>query len=137
MLTQTSDTIIRQLEQTPGVKTVGEWAGDVEDLLKKPHNLPSLHLIYGGGVFGKGPVAMGSKIAGADQTWTVIVLSKNLRSRQDGALEAYTLIEAVRGALTKFAVAGGWLWPEREALIFAERGILGYGIDFTLSTETE
>lgn len=140
MLTETSDAILARLGAIPGINHTGEWAGEIEDLLKQPHKLPAAFVIYGGSGFGNGPVAMGTAIAPAAQSWSVILIAKNLRSRAEGALEAYAYIERIRaaaaaGGLTKFPVADGWLWPEREELISAKGGVLVYGIDFTLETE--
>lgn len=140
MLTEVSDVVLEALRAMDRFQQLGEWAGEVEDLLKSPHKLPAAFLIYGGCGFGEGPVAIGTAVASAAQVWTVVLLSKNLRSRGDGALEAYAHLEAIRapaaeGGLRRLAVPGGWLWPKREGLVSAKGGVLVYGIDFTLEGE--
>ncbi len=135
MLTEVNDQILAQLESLRVFKRVDIYAGEAEDLLKKATKLPGAFLVYGGAIYPDGPIALGTSIAATVQTWTVILLSKNLRSEGDGALECYTYIEQIREALTKFAVGGGWLWPVREELLLAEKGSLAYGLDFILETE--
>jgi len=135
MLTEANDLILAQLDALGVFKSVDIYVGDAEDLLKKAAKLPGVFLVYGGAVYIDGPVTLGTDIAATAQTWTVILLSKNLRSKGDGALECYTYIEQIRDALTKFAVGDGWLWPVREELLLAEKGSLAYGLDFILETE--
>ena len=132
MLTETSDAITKHLRSIAGIQHVGEWSGDVEELLRVVHPIPSLHLVYTGAKFGDAPAAIGTKIAPHAMVWTVVLLSKNLRSHAAGALEAYAHIEAVREQLIKFQVPAGWLWPTREGLIAAKGGLLAYGLDYTI-----
>ena len=53
MITEAQDLIITRLETIEAVKQVDAWQGDIEDLLKKPQNMPALWVIYQGCVFGK------------------------------------------------------------------------------------
>ncbi|MDH3998906.1 MAG: DUF1834 family protein [Desulfuromonadales bacterium] len=135
MLTQSSDLILQQLKSIDGLKTVKEYVGDPEALLKKPAKLPGAFLVYGGASYKPDPVALASDGAAAKQSWTVILLSKNLRSETEGALECYAYLEQIRAALTKFSVGDGWLWPLKDELLLAEKGALAYGLDFILETE--
>lgn len=137
MLTATSDAIVTALKTLIGIQLVGEWAGEIEDLLKTVQPLPSLHVVYAGAKFAGEPSALGSRSAPHQMVWTVVLLSKNLRNPGTNALEAYAHIEAVRAKLIKCPVADGWLWPVREGLILAKNGILGYGLDYLVESETE
>lgn len=136
MLTQVSDAIVARLKAIEGIRHAGEWAGQIEDLIKTSQVVPSVHVIYAGSQFEAAPLAIGTRIAPHRQAWSIVLLSKNLRSRADGALEAYSLIEQVRESLIKFAVPGGWLWPQREGLILARNGLLGYGLDYSVQART-
>ncbi len=136
MITETSDEILARLKEIPGVKTFGEWVGQVEDLLKKPHLLPSLHVVYNGAKF-SAPEIIGDNVAPHRMGFAVILISRNLRSRQSGALDCYQIIESVRAKLIGYQTTAGWLWPEREELVSAEKGILAYGLEYTIDTETE
>ncbi len=137
MLTEISDALEARLRaQVTGLKTIGVWVGDVEDLVKQPQRLPSAHVIYAGGQFGD-PAALGAEAVEVSQSWTVILLGQSLKSRRDGAEGIYPLIEAIRTALTRFDTGHGYLMPASESLIHADKGLLGYGIDFVTDTETE
>ncbi len=137
MLVEASTAIESRLAgNIPALRTVDVWEGEVEELLKKPHLMPSAHVIYGGCQYGE-LVNLGGTIVAAVQTWSVILLGKNLKSRKDGAQGIYPLIEEIRAALTKFDTGYGYLMPAAENLIVAQGGLLGYGLDFTLETETE
>jgi len=138
MLTDISDAILKHLELVPELKTREPWAGDVEDLLKKPHGFPSAHLIYSEGRFGeKENLGIGQLQAPWTQRWTLILMTRNLRSRAQGGLEGYELLERIREHLTGFNTGGGYLWPLSESLIEASGGVLAYGLEFINDTETE
>lgn len=136
MLTEINDAIIEALEQIQDVSKVGEWVGEVEELMKMAQPTPSLHVVFAGRKYAAEPVAIGSKSAVTDMAWTVVLLSTNLRVRETGALEAYALIEKVHDRLDKHAVPGGWLWPKYDGIISARNGILGYGLDFIVLAQT-
>ncbi len=136
MITETSDAILSRLKEIPGIKTFGEWAGQVEDLLRKPQLLPSLHVVYNGAKFSPQEI-IGGNVAPHRMNFAVILISRNLRSRQSGALACYQIIESVRAKLIGYQVAAGGLWPVEEELISASKGVLAYGLEYTIDTETE
>jgi hypothetical protein len=135
MIETIQDAIITQLLKITGVGSVGVWQGDVEDLLKTPQRLPALNVIYQGAEFDEKKV-VGINRADHRMDFLIVLVSKNLKSRDAGASEAYTIIEAVRNYLIGHQISPyGWLWPVREDLVMAEGGLLVYGLNYRLKTE--
>lgn len=135
MLDEINDAIMTQLATIAGVATVGEWTGDIEELLGHAHGLPSLHLVYAGCEYGAKEI-IGADVAPVKMAWSVVVMAKSLRSRQQAAASCYGLIEAVRAALIGFDTGAGWLWPLRETLVATRKGVQVYGLDYEIDTET-
>lgn len=132
MLTTISEDILDQISGITGVKSVGTWAGDVQDLLKAPQNLPGVYLIYQGAQI-SAPVAMGANAADLKTRWMVVVVTVSLKSPSQAAETAWNIIEDVRLALIGHQVSTyNKLWPEDEELLFAENGIMVYGLTYTL-----
>jgi hypothetical protein len=134
MIETIQDAIIGQLEKITSAATVGVWQGDIESLIKTPQRLPALHVIYQGADFEE-KVVIGLNRADHTMIFLVILISKNVKSRETGAAASYTLIEGVRSYLIGHQVAPyGFLWPLKEDLILAEGGILVYGLTYRLRT---
>lgn len=134
MIETIQDAIITQLETIPGVVSVGAWQGDIDDLLKTPQRQPALHVIYQGANFEE-KMTVGGDQPGLMVDFLVVLVGKNLRSRDAGATACYTIIEAVRDKLIGYRVAGyDILWPISEELIHAEGGILVYGMNYRMDT---
>lgn len=133
MLVEIQDTITAALEGLPELKTTGIWQGDVEDLLKSAHKLPSAHVILSGAEFG-GPenTTIGATVAPAEMLWSVVIISQNLRDRKSGAVDSLGLIELVLARLTRLDTGHGWLWPAQVQLIGAESGKSAYGFHFVV-----
>jgi len=132
MIEDTQDDIIAQLETITAVKTVGAWQGDIEDLLKQPQKLPSLHVIYQGASFETYEQAGDRPNLAMD--WLIVLVGKSLKSREAGAVSCYTIIEAVRSALINHQVEEyDFLRPVKEDLILAEGGVLAYGLTYRMS----
>ena len=51
MIEEIQDDIIERLMMIDGVATVSAWQGEIDDLLKTPQRMPSLHVIYQGADF--------------------------------------------------------------------------------------
>lgn len=132
MLSTISDDILTQLATITAAKSTGLWAGDTQTLLKAPQNLPGLYLLYQGGKI-SAPVTMGTTAADYVTSWMVVVVASSLKSPGDGAETAWGLIEDVRSALIGHQVSTyNKLWPENEELLFAENGVIVYGLTYTL-----
>lgn len=95
MIETIQDAIITQLEKITGVVSVGVWQGDIEDLLKSPQRLPALNVIYSGADFEEKKL-IGTNRADHQMDFLIVLVSRNLKSREAGASGAYTIIEAVR-----------------------------------------
>ena len=136
MIQDIIDGILTALEGTPGVVgEIDQWAGDIAALAKKPKRLPALWVIYDGADFKDREVADDVEAAHTMQ-FTVLLLAKNHRSREDGAEACHTIIEAVRPRLIGliFADYDAELWPVRERLIDASGPLLVYGLSYRLAT---
>jgi phage gp37-like protein len=134
MIETIQDAIITELEKIDGVKTVGVWQGDIDDLLKAPQRLPALHVIYQGADFEEKTV-IGINRADHRMDFLIVLAARNLKSREAGASGAYTIIEAVRNYLIGRQISPyGWLWPVKEDLVMAEGGLLVYGLNYRLKT---
>ena len=126
--------IITQLQKITGVPSIGVWQGEIDDLLKSPQRLPALDVIYQGANFEDKKV-IGLNRADHQMDFLIVLVSRNLKSREAGASEAYTIIEAVRNYLVGHQISPyGWLWPVREDLVIAEGGLLVYGLNYRLRT---
>ena len=98
MIETIQDDIITQLQKITTAASVGVWQGDIEDLLKSPQRLPALNVIYHGADFDEKKV-IGTNRADHQMDFLIVLVSRNLKSREAGASEAYTIIEAVRNYL--------------------------------------
>ena len=132
MLTTISSDILLQLAAVSGVKSTGLWVGDIQELLKAPQNLPGLYLMYQDGKF-TAPMTMGANYADIATQWMVVVIASSLKNAADAAATAWGLIEGVRTKLIGHQVSTyNKLWPESETLLFAENGVLVYGLTYSL-----
>jgi len=136
MIETIQDAIIAQLEKIDTVGgRVGVWQGDVEDLLKTPQRLPCLAVIYLGADFDAKKV-LGVNRADHTMDFLIVAIAKNVKSREEGASTAYTIIEDVRSYLIGFKVSPyGFLWPVKEDLVLAAGGLLAYGLNYRIRTE--
>lgn len=135
MIKEIQDSIILKLKEIPEAKTVDVWQGDIEDLLKTPQKMPALWVIYQGCTFNAKEI-IGANIAPHDMTFLVVLINRNLKGHKSGSEECYTIIEKIRDALIEHDTSYGWLWPVKEDLIIVESGILGYGIEYKIETNT-
>lgn len=134
MIETIQDAIITELQKITGGPAVGVWQGDIEDLLKSPQRLPALYVIYQGADFEEKRV-IGLNRADHTMIFMVVLIAKNVKSREAGAAASYTIIEAVRSYLIGHQIAPyGFLWPVKEDLILAEGGILVYGLTYRVKT---
>jgi phage gp37-like protein len=132
MIETIQDDIITQLEKISGIKSVGVWQGDIDDLLKSPQQLPALAVIYQGADFDE-KRNMGENRARHQMDFLIVVIQRNLKSREDGASSAYTIIEAVRNYLIGHWVNPyGYFWPVKEDLLSAGGGFLVYGLSYRM-----
>ncbi|MFA6290228.1 MAG: hypothetical protein WC637_00525 [Victivallales bacterium] len=129
MLETIQDDIITELEEIEGIKTVGAWQGDVEALLKMPQKMPSLHVIYQGAKFEPFDQVGSPSISSMD--FLIVLVAQNLKSRKEGSVDSYKIIEAVRDKLIGHQVADyDFLRPIQEDLLMAEGSILAYGLTY-------
>jgi len=136
MIDSIQSDIMTELAKVSGVVTAGVWQGDIDELLSTPQRLPALFVIYQGAEFEEKKV-IGSNRADHRMDFLVVLVCRSLKSRGEGALTAYDIIEAVRNALIGHQVgAHGWLWPVKEDLIMAEGGLLVYGLTYRMNTQT-
>ena len=134
MLETVQNQIILQLRKISAVKSVGVWQGETEDLLKSPQRLPALSVIYQGAEFNPKKV-IGVNRADYQMDFLILLISKNLKSREEGTSDAYTIIEAVRNYLIGHRIDPyGSLWPISEELVLAEGGLLVYGLNYRMET---
>jgi len=114
---------------------VTQHAGDIEALTSQPRRLPALWVLYDGAQF-SGRDTVGDDRAEHVMRVTVVLLASSHRSRADAAESAYTIIEAVRDALTGLEVSPhGELWPDREQLIDVEGALQIYAMTYAMTTE--
>ena len=136
MIIETSNTILAQLRTIDGPKTIDDWGGEIDDLISQVAKLPAIFLLYSGAQFAP-KQGIGSNRASHTDNWTVVVIDKNLRSKDAAAVDCYELIEQVRSKLIGFDSGNGYLWPVSEALIHSEKGKMVYGLEYLTDTETE
>lgn len=136
MISEFEDDIIEQLKTISGITEVDLYVGDVEDIIKQPHRMPALHVLYQGGDFLKDRV-IGSNQAKLTGEFLVILTSRNVRSTVAGAGSCYSIIESVRSKLIGHVIGNnGYLWPVSEDLLFSKKGILCYGLKYEIKTGT-
>lgn len=124
--------IMERLRAIEGVAEVDAWQGDIEELLKQPKRLPALYVIYQGAEFEEKKV-IGANVARHRMEFLVVLVAKNLRSRSEGALTCYGIIEAVRAQLIGHIVEPhGMLWPVSEELIVVVNGVQVYGLNYRM-----
>lgn len=135
MIQDIIDSIETALTGTTGiVGEIAQFAGDIGDLVKKPKRLPALWIIYDGADFNAREVVDGD-YAGHTMQFTIVLLAKNHRSREDGAEACHAIIEAVRAKLIGLLIGTyGELWPVRERLIDASGPLLVYGLSYSIKT---
>lgn len=135
MIETIQDDMIAQLAKISDVKIVGVWQGDIDDLLKQPQRLPSLHVLYTGAAFDEKRNLGGENRARHQMDFLVVLCSRNLKSRAEGATSAWTILESVRNYLIGHNVSPyGYFWPVKEELLLAEGGLLAYGLTYRMET---
>jgi len=134
MIQEIIDAITTALAGTAGiVGDVGQYAGDIGDLVKKPKRLPALWVIYDGADFQDREVE--AIVAQHTMQFTVVLMAKNHRSRKDGAEACHPIIESVRTSLIGLMIDEyGELWPTRERLIDASGPLMVYGLSYKIET---
>ncbi|WP_214172527.1 hypothetical protein [Geoanaerobacter pelophilus] len=130
MLSESLTTLITALKEMPEYKTVDIWEGDVESLINKPQTLPSAHLILSKCGFSE-PNVIGGTTAPAGIIWSLIIMSKNLRSKSDGAVESLALIEATAAKLFRLNTGFGFIQPDEAQLVGVQNGVASYGMYLT------
>jgi phage gp37-like protein len=132
MIDMVQDGIMERLRTIDGVADVDAWQGEIEDLLKQPKRLPALYVIYQGAEFDEKKV-IGSNVARHRMEFLVVLIAKNLRSRTEGAITCYGIIEAVRARLIGHRIdPHGMLWPVSEELIAVVNGVQVYGLNYRM-----
>lgn len=134
---ETSEAILTRLKEIDGLKNIDDWGGEIDTLIKSAANLPGMFLVYSGAVFGQKELMGGGNIAPHNDTWTVVIIDKNLRGVDAAASGCYELIQKVRNKLIGFQIGEDWLWPISEDLIFSEKGKMAYACTYKIETETE
>lgn len=136
MIATIQDAIVAELLTITDMGTVAAWqgeVGDLDDILQIPQKLPALHVIYNGGEYGEKKV-IGANRVNLDMQFMLILVSKNLKGRKEGAAASYTIIEAVRDKLMGFQVSPyGFFWPVREDLLRALGGVQIYGLIYRIN----
>ena len=138
MIQDIIDDICTALVDTPNVVSPAEqYTGEIADVVRHARQLPALRVIYDGANFNGREVEAVS--AYHTMQFTVVLIAKNHRSREDGAEACHTIIEDVRTRLIGRLVDDdiGELWPVRETLIDANGPLLVYGLSYNILTEYE
>ena len=136
MLVEVQEKIIAALTELGVFRLVDGWQGEIEELVKVVRNLPSAHVAYGEGDYDDGPAALGTDLVDKDMVWNVLITGANRRDRGTGAVECYQMIEATEKKLRKLDTGYGWLWPEKEKLLYAKNGLSIYGISFRIENRS-
>lgn len=132
MIDAVQDGIMEKLRAIEGVAEVDAWQGEIEELLRQPKRLPALYVIYQGAEFEEKKV-IGANTARHRMEFLVVLVAKNLRSRTEGALTCYGIIEAVRAQLIgRFIAPHGMLWPVSEELVTVVSGVQVYGLTYRM-----
>lgn len=130
-----------QLNGVAAFKTVGPWQGDTKDLLDMVQKLPSAHVLLSVGDFDESNT-IGGKTVPFALTWSVIVLTENLKDRATAARETLSLLQLlvnpaqpdtpdVSPGLTRLNTGYGPLWPVTVQLLGTDGGKTAYGFKFT------
>lgn len=127
--------IISALSDTPGLMIPPEpFAGDLKDIANHARRLPAVYVSYDGATFDRRETE--SLFAPHTMRFTMLLISKNHRSREDGAEASYAMIEDIRTRLIgRFVDDYGELWPDRESLISAVGPLLIYGLTYRIGVE--
>ena len=131
MIQESIDSIIAALTGISEITgEIDQFAGDIEELEKKPKRLPALWVVYDGASFQDRE----TEEVRADHTmqFSVILIVKNHRSRKDGAEACHGIIEGVRDRLLGLVIGDGELWPIRERLAVASGPLLVYQLSYKL-----
>ncbi len=127
--------ILSRLNGVSALKTVDVWVADPEEVMFKAAVLPAAYCLYQGMKVQPNQV-IGGAYGEARLSWSVILAAKNLKDMADGAETCWDIIESIRTALMGHVVTGtGRLWPDRETLIAANKGLLVYALDYYMDAE--
>jgi hypothetical protein len=135
MLIAIQDDLLNQLGAISQVNTIDVWQGDIEDLLKMPQKLPALNIIYQGGKYQ--PFDQIGQSTSQSMDYLIVLIVRHNKSRKEGLLAAYEIIDEVRAALTGHWIGGiegnyDFWRPREESLIIADGGMLVYGLVYGL-----
>jgi hypothetical protein len=66
--------------------------------------------------------------------YLIVLIAQNLKSRKEGSIDSYVIIEAVRDKLIGHQIESyGFLRPVSEDLLMAEGSILAYGLIYGMN----
>ena len=129
------DDIIAALKTAlPGVE-VDTLPGEPEAALHRARRLPAVWLIYRDGRFAPNRVLNGYVVQKVERRFLVLIVSKNLRSPEEGARGAYELLEAACETLAGLKTRGGCVELEGEDLWEARGGLFVYALRLRVTDE--
>lgn len=132
MIDAVQNGIMEQLRAIDGIAEVDAWQGEIDELLQQPKRMPALYVVYRGAEFEE-KTTIGTNTARHRMEFLVVLVAKNLRSRAEGALTCYGIIEAVRARLIGHIVEPhGMLWPVAEELVTITSGVQVYGLTYRM-----
>jgi hypothetical protein len=135
-LTEIQNDILTALDAITAFKERGVWQGNLDDLIKQPQKLPSVHVALASAPLGV-PSTVPPSSTMATLCWDIIVIYQCLRDRRIAADQGYGLIEAIvkpaaSGGLTGLRTQGGLFWPTSMELLDTVNGISAYVIRFEI-----
>ncbi len=134
MLTEVQNDILTALDGLPAFRERGVWQGELDELLKTPQKLPSVHVCLVTGQFG-GPKLIPPTESLLNMGWDLIIAYECLKDRRVSADQGYGLIEAVVACLKGLRTQRGLLWPESLDLLQSINGKTVYAVRFLIEKE--
>ena len=136
MLTEVQNDILTVLDTITAFKERGVWQGNMDELVKQPQKMPSVHIALATGSFG-GPTTVPPQSSMVSLGWDIIIIYQCLRDRRISSDQGFGLIESVAkpvsaGGLTGLKTQGGQLWPSSLELLDTVNGISAYALRFEI-----
>jgi len=134
-IAQIEDAMLAALrEKLPGVE-VDTLPGPPEEAARRTMRMPAVWVVYVSGSYRPNRAMNNYVIQQVERNFYVVIITRNLRSRVEGARGAYDLLELCREALAGLETPDGVLEIAREQLANTEGGLFVYWLVITCKGE--
>lgn len=135
-IAQIEDAMLAALREKLSGVEVDTLPGPPEDAARRTLRTPAVWVVYQRRDF-NAPEFFEDKTPEAEHFFIVLIISRNLRSRKEGARGAYELLDLVHQALDGLAYQDDEFWPVNEQIFAIEAGLFVYKITYKISLKEE